>query len=90
MAVYSINYDLNRPGQNYAGLIKAIEDAFPARWNCLKSTWLVRSDSTSVKIRDHLLPHIDSNDKLFVSEVTRNCAWSGFPEAGSKWLKESF
>lgn len=89
MSVYSISYDLNRPGQNYEGLIKAIEQSFAAHWHCQRSMWIVKSNRTAIQVRDLLLPHIDSNDSLFVSEVTGNCAWAGFSKAGSDWLKQA-
>ena len=83
-----IGYDLNRPGQNYPELIAAIK-AFPNWWHHLDSTWVVKSDSNSVKIRDYLLPHIDKSDELLVIKLAGEAAWFGFNDDGSTWLKNT-
>jgi hypothetical protein len=86
MAVYMIGYDLNRPGQNYPDLIKALE-TYSTRWHCLDSTWLVVSNETSIQIRDKLSRHIDSTDELLVAFMGHgNAAWVGFNNQCSTWL----
>jgi hypothetical protein len=40
--IYAINYDLKRPGQNYAGLHAAIKELGPW-WHYLDSTRLVET-----------------------------------------------
>ncbi|MGZ8845318.1 MAG: SinR family protein [Pyrinomonadaceae bacterium] len=65
MKTYLVGYDLNRPGQNYDSLIKALQ-AYPNWWHHLDSTWVIKTDWTAVQIRDDLLPHIDKNDELLV------------------------
>ena len=88
MACYVIGYDLDKPGQNYENLFKAIK-AIGTWWHCLDSTWLVVSNLTAAQIRDQLLTHIDNNDKLLVARLTGEAAWYGFDDECSKWLKNN-
>ncbi len=83
-----ISYDLNRPGQDYETLIKAIK-ALGGWWHHLDSTWIVKTTSTAVQVRDTLRRHIDANDELLVVVLTGEGAWAGFDVKGSKWLKEN-
>ncbi len=87
MKTYLVTYDLNAPGQNYNALYDAIK-AQGTWWHCLDSTWMVASNLSSSQIRDNLMPHIDSNDKLLVVEQAKfNSAWTGFDKQCSDWLK---
>lgn len=82
-----VNYDLNRPGQDYAALIAKIK-AYPAWWHCLKSTWIIKAPLSHVQVRDQLMPFIDANDPLLVVDITADpMAWSGFDQKCAEWLK---
>lgn len=83
----AICYDLNRPGQNYAGLIDAIKKLSSNWWHCLDSTWLVRTSLTTEQVRDKLSPHMDKNDELLVMACGAPAAWCGFDSQCSSWLK---
>ncbi|MGA5409462.1 hypothetical protein ACPCSC_19635 [Streptomyces lavendulocolor] len=83
-----ISYDLNRPGQDYESLIKAIK-GLGGWWHHLDSTWVVTTTSTAVQVRDTLKVHLDANDELLVVALTGQGAWTGFNDKGSKWLKEN-
>ena len=85
MACYVVAYDLNTVGQNYDCIIGKIK-AFP---NChaQKSVWFVEYVGSEASLRDHLRPCLDSNDRLFVSEVSRTWAGQNMPTCG-KWLNE--
>lgn len=48
--IYSINYDLKRPGQNYEALYEAIKSC-GAWWHHLGSTWLVDTNLNAKGIR---------------------------------------
>ena len=90
MATILIGYDLNRPAQNYEGLIDKIK-GYGAWWHHLDSTWLVKTSKTPVQIRDDLVRIIDQNDELLVMDVSGDArAWHGFDASGSKWLRETF
>ncbi|HWQ91711.1 MAG TPA: SinR family protein [Clostridia bacterium] len=88
MTTYMIGYDLNKPLQNYAGLIEAIKTYSPW-WHHLDSTWLIVTDETAVQIRDKLVPYLDSNDELLVAKVSAPGAWQGFNQQGSEWLRDN-
>ena len=89
MTTICICYDLNRPGQDYSGLIEAIKGCGSC-WHHLDSTWLVITTSTAVQVRDVLRQHIDSGDELLVFPVGSNAAWQGFSEPASAWLKNNW
>ena len=68
--VYSITYDLNKSGQNYNDLYKAIESLGEC-CHYLKSTWFINTNCSVDEIKHLLLTHMDENDFLFVSQVSR-------------------
>lgn len=63
-----ISYDLNKPGQNYSELYKAIKN-LGSWWHYLDSTWLIDSSFTAIKISEHLRTHMDKNDSLLVFKL---------------------
>lgn len=69
-----IEYDLCSSGANYDALYEAIK-SFGTWAHITESTWLVKTDSTCVQIRDKLLAKMDANDRLFVAELTGAAAW---------------
>lgn len=87
MAIYMIGYDLHE-GQDYENLIQAIK-AYRNYWHCLDSTWLVKTDHTSKQIRDYLLDHIRSDDKLLVMNYGSGAAWYGFTGECQTWLQNN-
>lgn len=90
MANILIGYDLRKSGQDYAGLIDAIKALGSDWWHCLDSTWIVKTNKTTVSVRDTLSPHIDNNDRLLVVDITGDAAaWTGFDTECSDWLKKN-
>jgi hypothetical protein len=89
MKSFLIGYDLNKPGQDYGSLFAAIKALAGTWWHCLDSTWIIKSDSNTVAIRDALIPHIDKSDELLVVELEGAGAWVGFNDECSGWLKEN-
>jgi hypothetical protein len=85
MRTYLIGYDLNKSGQDYKTLTDEIKK-LGTWWNCLDSTWIIKSNSTAKDIRDHLINFIDSNDELLVVSLTGESAWQGFDNDCSNWL----
>jgi len=86
MPMYSIDYDLSKPGQNYTDLIETIQ-SFPDWAHVLKSSWVVKSPKTAMQVLETLLPHIDANDKIIVKQCTGVSAWIGLSDELSNWLK---
>lgn len=86
MRTLLVGYDLNRPGQDYEGLYKALKTS--GWWHHLDSTWLVRTEETPVQLRDRLMQHMDASDTLLVIDVTSDAAaWIGIDQSGSDWIK---
>lgn len=84
--IYSIQYDLNRPGQNYADLHAAIKSC-GAWWHYLDSSWLVDTTLTASGIWTRLSPHIDKNDNMLIIGVTRDFAgW--LPQDAWSWINQ--
>lgn len=71
MKTYLISYDLNRVGQNYPSLYKAIT-AYTHHINAMDSLWVIKTTETAAQIYDKLAGHIDANDFLLVSELNPN------------------
>ncbi len=69
--IYSIHYDLKKPGQNYDALHEAIKNC-GAWWHYLDSTWLVDTNLNANGIWNNLSPHIDKNDFFLVIGVTND------------------
>jgi hypothetical protein len=70
MTKYIITYDLNKVGQDYSGLIGAIRAYLCS--HPMESTWFVKTDKTSVSLYNDLSRFIDTNDRLFISEISTN------------------
>lgn len=64
---YLISYDLDKPGQNYGRLERALQEFGAVR--VLFSQWVLKSKATAAQLRDHFQKSIDTNDRLLVTEV---------------------
>ena len=69
-----ITYDLRAPGRNYDKLYEAIK-AYGKWAHITESTWFIKTSSTCAEVRDNLLMHMDSNDRLFVGKLSGPAAW---------------
>lgn len=87
MASYVITYDLNKAGQNYEALEKAIK-SYNAWAKIATTTFVITSNDNSSTIRDHLKAKMDANDELFVGKLSGEGAWAGLGEKVSQWLKD--
>lgn len=88
MAIYNVEYDLLKPGQNYDGLYDLLRQMGAVR--ALLSHWFVESNLTAVQIRDAVYSKLDTNDRVLVTEITQGAAWAFLnlmPPAGD-WLKQ--
>lgn len=82
--IYSINYDLKRPGQNYEALYKAIKE-LGEWWHFLESTWLVDTNLNAEGIYNILSSAIDKNDFFLVIGVTSD--YQGWlPKEAWEWI----
>lgn len=68
-----LTYDLNSPGQKYEEVRKVIKKEISNGYcNYWESSFLFRSALTPSEMLDKLRPHLDSGDKLFVTEIVNN------------------
>ena len=86
MRAFSVNYDLNSPGQRYNGLEERISRSYPDRIKGLKSTWLIHTSDSANDVYRKLSPALDANDRILVNRVTYE--HSGFLDNNVvTWLK---
>ena len=74
--IVEINYDLNKPGQNYDDVIAAIKDH--SGWcHVMASCWLVTGANITPKgVSDKVRAALDKNDSLFVHQFRKPyCGW---------------
>lgn len=70
--IIQINYDLNKAGQNYEGLINKIKSIANGYASPCESCWLIHTNKSPNDVYDALRPHIDNNDVLLVSRFYSN------------------
>lgn len=86
--VYSISYDLNRPGQDYDDLYRAIKGL--GNWcHPLDSTWFVVCNLTATQIRDRLKSASDYTDGILITTASAPAAWNGLSQEVSDWLNNN-
>ncbi|MEM7177469.1 MAG: hypothetical protein AAF503_07175 [Pseudomonadota bacterium] len=86
MTIYSVSYDLNKPGTKYTELYERIK-SFGSWAHALDSTWFVSSSKSAAEVQSYLKPAIDKNDHLFVSEINQNhSGW--LPAEICEWLRK--
>lgn len=88
MSVYIVTYDLKNElsSQKYEKLIELIKEE--GVWARLGgSAYLIVSNCTPVELRDKFVRVLDSNDVLYVGEVSAPAAWSGYSKEVSDWIK---
>lgn len=88
MSAYVITYDLERPHQDYSDLIAQIKAISSTHWHYQQSCWIITSGLSASVILDSLHPYVDSNDSLFVAELSGDWASWGLSKKGTAWLHE--
>ena len=82
--IYSVNYDLKKPGQDYSGLYEAIKSC-GVWWHYLDSTWLLDTSLDANGIWQKLQSHVDKNDNVLIIGVTKDRAgW--LPKDAWTWI----
>lgn len=81
-----ITYDLCNSEKNYNELYEYLK-SFPSWAHITESTWFVSTDKTCVDIRNELNEITDSDDRIFVAELTGVAAWRN-TLCNSDYLKE--
>jgi len=86
MNYYLVSYDLIKD-KNYESLINAIKSIADGYCNPLRSVWIIGNLGTSKDVRDHLLKSIDSDDKLLVTKLSGEAAWTtSIGSENAKWI----
>ena len=88
MNCFAISYDLIGPNRDYDKLFEAIK-AYGTWARINESLWIIKTNETSVNIRDNLKQVMDNNDKLFVAKLTGDGAWNNLSNEISNWLKNN-
>lgn len=86
MSNFIVTYDLLAPDKDYEELISAIEN-YRTYSKVTESCWIIQSSKSSSEILKHLKNHIDSNDRLFVAQLTRDVSWCNVMSS-ENWLQK--
>jgi hypothetical protein len=84
--VIIITYDLRTP-KDYHDFFEAIkaQGGQGKWWHYMSSTWLLSTTKTPQEIADAIAPHLESQDSLFVCELSPN--YQGrLPKAAWDWI----
>ena len=80
-----INYDLNKAGKDYSGLIAALRH-LGAKPAC-RSTWLLETNLTEVAVYWSVAPHLDADDFYMSVQIGKRPYWTRLLESGASWLR---
>lgn len=69
-----VSYDLCNSGKNYNDLYEYLR-SFSAWARITESTWFISSNKSCATIRDEIRNIVDSDDRIFVAELTGVSAW---------------
>lgn len=69
-----ITYDLCSSGKNYDELYNYIK-GFSSWAHITESTWFISTNKSCCTIRDEIANITDSDDRIFVAELTGVAAW---------------
>jgi hypothetical protein len=86
--IYSVNYDLRKPGRNYQNLYDALR-RYP-HCRSLESLWLIQTTASASDVRDALRMHIDQSDGLLVIQAGPSWASCGISQESTQWLHRVF
>ena len=65
---YAVSYDLDDPGQDYPRIHRELVRLGGKRIQMSHSV-INRTNTSAIRLRDHLKRHIDRNDRLIVIEL---------------------
>ena len=84
--LYLIAYDLKTPARDYAALYQTIK-SFETWWHYLESTWIVKTARNLDDVVELLHKQIDSNDRLFVVDISQSKRNGWLPRKAWDWLR---
>lgn len=86
MTTYTVSYDLIKR-KDYQTLWDELARLKAHRTQA--SYWLVNVNNTANELHDHLKSFVDSDDALWVSELTRNHHFSNAKAGTNDWIKNN-
>ena len=89
--LFIISYDLNSIDKDYNGLYQAIKDLAPNAWkHPLESLWCISVDGnyTANMIFEKIKQAIDSDDRLFIVDITKADRQGWLARDFWSWIKE--
>lgn len=69
-----ITYDLRNSNKNYNDLYEKIK-SYGTWAHICESVWFISTADSCVTVRDNLKSVLDSDDRIFVAELTGIAAW---------------
>lgn len=69
-----VTYDLCKASKNYDDLYKYLK-SFSVWAHITESTWFISTDKDCVTVRNEINKVTDSDDRVFVAELTGVAAW---------------
>jgi len=55
-----------------------------------ETSWAIKTDKTATQVRDHLIPAIETGDRLFVIRSGTEAAWrNSYGDKFTDWLKKN-
>lgn len=85
MRTLIVTYDLKKLGQNYDGLIAAIKKNYPQSIHAMQSVFFLKTPQEPQAVYNVLTKFIDSNDTLFVGEIS--LWWANLPQPAVSLIK---
>ena len=82
-----VTYDLCKSGKNYDDLYNYLK-SYSVWAHVTESTWFISTDKSCITIRDEINKIIDSDDRIFVAELTGFAAWQNVI-CNSDYLKQN-
>jgi hypothetical protein len=86
MRSFLITYDLNRPGQDYSGLLKEIK-GYGCWAKLSESSYAISTASTPDQVYSHLSQYLDESDTIYVIALHQPYCGRG-PKAVNDWLEK--
>lgn len=89
MAFYIVSYDLIKK-KDYVRMEKGILSVSFQAKKVLFSVWVIESNRTATNLVAALMQHADADDKILVSEISRDgISWINIDKDESKWLERT-
>lgn len=86
--VYSVSYDLQNATSEYQDLCDGIK-GYGTWWHQTESVWMIKTEKSAKEVREYLMQFLRPGDKLFVIEVRKPWAGTGFSTKEYDWLKKN-